>query len=75
MPFPFPELHNFNSKEAFRIYDKDKAGYISTEALKEILRELDSKLTEDDLSSIIEEVDSDGSGTLDFDEFMEMMTG
>merc|ERR1712073_48107 len=62
-------------KEAFRIYDKDKAGYISTEALKEILRELDSKLTEDDLSSIIEEVDEDGSGTLDFDEFMEMMTG
>ena len=65
----------FDLKEAFRIYDKDKAGYISTEALKEILRELDSKLTEDDLSSIIEEVDEDGSGTLDFDEFMEMMTG
>merc|ERR1719266_2419483 len=47
-------------KEAFRIYDKDKAGYISTEALKEILRELDSKLTNEDLSSIIEEVDEDG---------------
>ena len=26
-----------------------------------------SKLTEDDLNSIIEEVDGDGSGTLDFD--------
>ena len=50
-------------------------GYISTDTLKEILKELDSKLTDDDLENIIEEVDEDGSGTLDFDEFMEMMTG
>jgi len=62
-------------KEAFRIYDKDHMGYISTDTLKEILRELDSKLTEDDLLQIIDEVDEDGSGTLDFDEFMEMMAG
>ena len=31
--------------------------------------------TEDDLDNIIEEVDEDGSGTLDFDEFQEMMMG
>ena len=43
--------------------------------LKEILREIDSTLTEDDLESIIEEVDEDGSGTLDFAEFQEMMMG
>merc|ERR1712088_1020518 len=62
-------------KEAFRIYDKEGNGYISTDTLKEILRELDNKLTEDDINNIIEEVDEDGSGTLDFDEFMEMMAG
>merc|ERR1712142_73963 len=62
-------------KEAFRIYDKEQLGSISTETLKEILRELDGKLTEEDLDNIIEEVDEDKSGTLDFDEFMEMMTG
>ena len=60
------------------------------ETLKEILREIDNKLTEEDLDGIIEEVDEDGSGTLDFDgegkiidkifnhfisEFMEMMSG
>ena len=50
-------------------------GYISTDTLKEILKELDSKLTNEDLDNIIEEVDEDGSGTLDFDEFMEMMAG
>ena len=42
-------------------------GYISTDTLKEILKELDNKLTEEDLIGIIEEVDEDGSGTLDFD--------
>merc|ERR1712214_157386 len=62
-------------KEAFRIYDKEGNGYISTDTLKEILKELDSKLTNEDLDNIIEEVDEDGSGTLDFDEFMEMMAG
>merc|ERR1711884_753466 len=62
-------------EEAFRIYDKEGNGYISTDTLKEILKELDSKLTNEDLDGIIEEVDEDGSGTLDFDEFMEMMTG
>jgi len=62
-------------KEAFRLYDKDGQGYITTATLKQILHEIDDKLTEDDLAGIIDEVDEDGSGTVDFDEFMEMMTG
>ncbi|KAK2709414.1 troponin C, isoallergen Bla g 6.0101-like isoform X2 [Artemia franciscana] len=62
-------------KEAFRLYDKEGNGYITTQTLRDILRELDDKLTEDELDEIIEEIDEDGSGTIDFDEFMEMMTG
>merc|ERR1719391_6247 len=61
--------------EAFRIYDKEGQGFITNETLKEILREIDNKLTESDLDGIIEEVDEDGSGTMDLDEFMEMMSG
>merc|ERR1712012_603823 len=62
-------------KEAFRIYDKEGQGFITTDVLKEILREIDPTLTEEDLDNIIEEVDEDGSGTLYFDEFQEMMMG
>ncbi|XP_064085573.1 troponin C, isotype gamma-like [Macrobrachium nipponense] len=62
-------------KEAFRIYDKEGNGFITTDVLREILTEIDNKLTPADLDGIIEEVDEDGSGTLDFDEFMEMMSG
>lgn len=62
-------------KEAFRLYDKEGNGYITTAVLREILAALDDKLTPEDLDGIIEEIDEDGSGTIDFDEFMEMMTG
>ena len=50
-------------------------GFITNDVLKDILREIDNTLTEDDLDHIIEEVDEDGSGTMDFDEFQEMMMG
>lgn len=42
-------------------------GYIPTSCLKEILRELDDQLTNEELDMMIDEIDSDGSGTVDFD--------
>lgn len=42
-------------------------GYITTSTLKEILKELDDKLTSDELDMIITEIDTDGSGTVDYD--------
>ncbi|XP_008469064.1 troponin C [Diaphorina citri] len=62
-------------KEAFRLYDREGNGYITTATLREILAALDDKLNPEDLDGIIQEIDTDGSGTVDFDEFMEMMTG
>ncbi|KAK7871880.1 hypothetical protein R5R35_006460 [Gryllus longicercus] len=62
-------------REAFRLYDKEGNGYITTVVLREILKELDDKITSEELDMMIEEIDSDGSGTVDFDEFMEVMTG
>nr|CAD7427139.1 unnamed protein product [Timema monikensis] len=54
-------------REAFRLYDKEGNGYITTGVLREILKELDDKITEEELDMMIEEIDSDGSGTVDFD--------
>ncbi|KAF6203774.1 hypothetical protein GE061_002109 [Apolygus lucorum] len=50
-------------------------GYITTEVLREILWELEPELSEYDLDMMIDEIDADGSGTVDFSEFMEVMTG
>merc|ERR1712241_1023131 len=60
-------------KEAFRCFDKEASGFITTGQLREIIGELDPRLTEEDLDGIIDEIDEDGSGTMDFDEFCQMM--
>ncbi|XP_070162448.1 troponin C, isoallergen Bla g 6.0101-like [Polyergus mexicanus] len=62
-------------REAFRLYDKEGNGYITTDVFRDILHELDDALSPEELDMIIDEVDADGSGTVDFDEFMEVMTG
>jgi len=41
--------------------------------LREIISELDPRLSSEDLDGIIDEIDIDGSGTMDFDEFCQMM--
>lgn len=60
-------------KDAFRVYDREGQGFISTETLRGLISELLGPLSEEELSGIIEELDEDGSGTMDFEEFCEMM--
>merc|ERR1712165_170276 len=60
-------------KDAFRIYDKEGLGYITTDTLRGLISELLAPLTEEELEGILEELDEDGSGSMDFDEFCEMM--
>ncbi|XP_068247435.1 troponin C-like [Palaemon carinicauda] len=60
-------------REAFRLYDKEGNGYITTGTLREILRELDNNLSDTDLNDIIEEIDEDGKGKVDFEGFRELM--
>lgn len=57
-------------REAFRLYDKEGKGYLTVAVFREILRELDDKLSKDDLDQMIEEIDADGSGTVDFEGMM-----
>ena len=42
-------------------------GFLTIETLKGILLELEPNLPDEDLAQIVEEVDEDGSGTIDFD--------
>lgn len=62
-------------KEAFRLYDREGNGYITTEVFRDILHELDDQIPDWELDNMIEEIDADGSGTVDYDEFMAVMTG
>merc|ERR1719411_2119287 len=59
-------------KDAFRIYDKEGQGFITTETLRGLITELLAPLTNEEVEGILEELDEDGSGSMDFDEFCEM---
>ena len=60
-------------KEAFKIFDKDKVGYIITKELGDIMKILGQIPSEVELQDMINEVDIDGNGTIDFKEFLGLM--
>merc|ERR1712073_161779 len=70
-----PDLETMKKelKDAFRIYDKEGQGFITNDTLRALIGELLAPLTDEELDGIIEELDEDGSGSMDFDEFCEMM--
>lgn len=70
---PDPETMRAELKSAFRLFDKEGRGFITMAQFRDIIAEVDPKLTDEDLDAIIEEIDEDGSGTMDFEEFCEMM--
>ena len=73
---PIVETHEqivADYKKAFSVYDMDDDGTITTKELGWAMRSLGQKLTEVELAETIKAVDADGSGTIDFDEFLVMM--
>jgi calmodulin len=60
-------------REAFEIFDKNKDGYITIKELGEIMKNLGQTPTEAELTDMINEVDIDGNGNIDFKEFLGLM--
>jgi len=60
-------------REAFRVLDKGNKGVIPVADLRWLLQNLGDDLTEDEIEDMITETDTDGSGTVDYDEFRALM--
>ena len=58
--------------EAFNIFDKDKKGKISKEDFEKILKD-DDLFYDDNIKKIIDEVDKNKDGFIDYNEFLKMM--
>jgi calcium-dependent protein kinase len=59
-------------KAAFRIFDKDNSGGIDMDELKEIFNN-SGKLTNEEISLMIKEMDINGDGEIQFEEFIQGM--
>ncbi|NXO20178.1 CALMS protein, partial [Cisticola juncidis] len=60
-------------KEAFSLFDRDGDGCISSGELGTVMRSLGQNPTEAELQAMVGELDADGSGTIDFPEFLSLM--
>jgi len=60
-------------KEAFSLFDKDGDGAITPAKLGTVMRAMGQNPTEANLQDMIDEVDVNGNGSIDFPEFLTMM--
>ncbi|XP_022370499.1 calmodulin-like protein 6 [Enhydra lutris kenyoni] len=62
-------------RAAFRVFDKEGKGYIDWNTLKYVLMNAGEPLNEAEAEQMMKEADKDGDGTIDYEEFVAMMTG
>ncbi|EOO00672.1 putative calmodulin protein [Phaeoacremonium minimum UCRPA7] len=60
-------------KDVFVSFDKNGDGVITAEELGTVMRSLGQNPTDEELHDMISEVDIDNTGSIDFNEFVEMM--
>uniref|UniRef100_A0A1I8HZF4 Calmodulin n=1 Tax=Macrostomum lignano TaxID=282301 RepID=A0A1I8HZF4_9PLAT len=70
---PFNFAFRAALKEAFNFFDIDHDGRITAGELHKVLKFLGTKVTENEVKMMIADVDSDGNGTVEFNEFLKMM--
>ena len=73
---PFPQKVE-ELKEAFIVIDDDNSGEIDLSEIDVLLRKMDSTFTDDDIEQILNSLDLDGGGNIDWEEFKRIfgMTG
>ena len=71
-PNHFPRLTQA-LKEAFKIFDKNKNGYIEAKELRSVTTTLGQRLTDEEFQEFWNEADQNGDGKLDYNEFIKIM--
>ena len=69
----FNEKQIAQFKETFTMFDKDGDGHITTKEVQEMMFTLGQYPTEEEVADMVNEVDTNRNGTIDFNEFLTMM--
>merc|ERR1711865_677631 len=62
-------------REVFGLFDADNSGAIDCRELKGAMRALGFEVSNEELTKMVTDIDTDGNGSVEFKEFMGMMTG
>ena len=60
-------------RKVFEKFDHDASGTISADELRAMLRDLDIKMAQAEVQKILNDADVDGTGLIDFDEFVSIV--
>ncbi|KAI6196446.1 hypothetical protein M3Y94_01111000 [Aphelenchoides besseyi] len=61
-------------KEAFELFDKDKDGRVTATELGIVMQSLGHCPTDQELTDMVNEIDEDGNGSIELEEFAKMMS-
>merc|ERR1711981_430028 len=73
-PMEFSDQDKADFKKNFHLFDKKRTGAIPIGDMGTVLRSLGQNPTEAELAALMEEVDKDKSGTVEFEEFVDLMS-
>jgi Ca2+-binding EF-hand superfamily protein len=60
-------------KALFAIFDKDGDGGITVKEIGAVMRQLGQDPTDEELAAIVQEVDADGNGEIELEEFVAVL--
>lgn len=58
---------------AFKVFDMENKGYITQHELRHVMTNLGEKLTEQEISDMMREADTDGDGKINYEDFVKIM--
>ena len=61
-------------KQAWSLFDDDDSGKIDKNELRQVMQKLGLNPTQDELTEIVNDIDKDGDGDIDFSEFLRLMS-
>merc|ERR1711934_511105 len=73
-PMEFSDQDKADFRKNFNLFDKKRTGSIPIADMGTVLRSLGQNPTEAELAALMEEVDKDKSGTVEFEEFVDLMS-
>jgi hypothetical protein len=65
------DLHTY--ERLFKLADKSGRGSIDSDELHELMRSLGKRVSKEEIDALVQELDTDGNGTIEFKEFLQGM--